>query len=110
MDTTSNSRLSDGGPTIQSSLVPSDSQRPLANSLEELRELHRNCREGRLYEVERWIADGKPLQLAPGGIKKFSSPKSALQIALETGQHSLSLLLLRNGYRLDLERYSPLDW
>lgn len=32
-----------------------------------------------------------------------------LQIALESGQHSLALLLLRSGYWLELERYRPLD-
>lgn len=67
------------------------------------------CREGRLYDVERWIAEGKPLQLAPEAIRKGTRPKTALQIALEDGQHSLAFLLLRSGYRLELERYAPLD-
>ena len=31
---------------------------------DELAELHRLCREGRLYDVERWIRAGKPLQMA----------------------------------------------
>jgi hypothetical protein len=39
--------------------------RALAESLEEVRFLHELCRQGRLYDVERWIAEGKPLQLAP---------------------------------------------
>ena len=56
-----------------------------------------------------WIADGKPLQLTPESLPKGARPKTALQIALQTGQHSLATLLLRNGYRLELERYSPLD-
>jgi len=67
------------------------------------------CREGRLYDVERWIAEGKPLQLSPEAIRKGTRPKTALQIALEDGQHSLAFLLLRSGYRLALERYAPLD-
>jgi hypothetical protein len=62
-----------------------------------------------LYEVERWIADGKPLQLAPEAIPKGTRPKTALQTALGSGQHSLASLLLRNGYRLELERCAPLD-
>jgi hypothetical protein len=66
-------------------------------------------REGRLYDVERWIAEGKPLQLAPEAIPKGTRPKTALKIAIETGQHSLTTLLLQNGYRLELERYSPLN-
>src|SRR5882724_4549482 len=71
--------------------------------------LRQLCREGRLYDVERWIADGKPLQLAPEAILKGTRPKTALQIALESGQHSLASLLLRSGYRLELERCAPLD-
>lgn len=86
-----------------------ESHRPLAHSPEDVRPLHQLCREGRLYDVERWIADGKPLQLAPDAIRKGTRPKTALQIALETGQHSLATLLLKNGYRLELERYAPLD-
>lgn len=83
--------------------------RALAASLEEVQALHELCRHGRLYDVERWIAKGKPLQLAPEAIAKGTRPKTALQIALETGQHSLGSLLLKSGYRLELERYGPLD-
>ncbi len=83
--------------------------RLLAQSLEELKPLHQLCREGRLYEVERWISDGRPLQVEPAAIVKGTRPKTALQIAIETGQHSLTRLLLSNGYQLDLERYRPLD-
>ncbi|MGD9851071.1 MAG: hypothetical protein AB7T38_07380 [Nitrospirales bacterium] len=86
-----------------------DPSPPLAHSAEELRPLHQMCREGRLYEIERWITEGKPLQVGPTALSKGSRPKSALQIALETGQHSLVFLLLRNGYRLQIESYAPLD-
>jgi ankyrin repeat protein len=83
--------------------------RPLAQSPEDLRILHQLCRDGRLYDVERWIAGGKPLQVTPESIRKGTRPKTALQIALESGQHSLASLLLRSGYRLELEGYAPLD-
>lgn len=83
-------------------------QRTLARALEELKPFYQVCREGRLYEVDRWIAEGKPLQVIPEVLGKGTRPKTALQIALETGQHSLAFLLLSNGYRLDLERYAPL--
>ncbi len=86
-----------------------DGDRGLAQSLDDLRPLHQMCREGRLYEVERWIADGKPLQLAPETILKGSRPRTALKIALESGQHSLASLLLKSGYRPELERYAALD-
>jgi len=72
--------------------------RPLAQSPEDLRALHQLCRDGRLYDVERWIAEGKPLQVASEAIRKGTRPKTALQIALESGQHSLASLLLRSGY------------
>ena len=45
---------------------------------EDLTDVHCLCREGRLYDVERWTRSGKPLQMAehtPGG------PLSALEIA-----------------------------
>ncbi|HJW76782.1 MAG TPA: hypothetical protein VJ787_14145, partial [Thermoleophilia bacterium] len=70
-----------------------ESHRTLAHSPEDVRPLHQLCREGRLYDVERWIADDKPLQLAPEAVPKGARPKTALQIALETGQHSLATLL-----------------
>jgi hypothetical protein len=90
--------------------VGSDGQlRTLSESPDDTRVLHQLCRQGRLYDVERWIVEGKPLQVAPGGIPKGTRPKTALQIALETGQHSLASLLLKSGYRLDLERYGPLE-
>jgi ankyrin repeat protein len=81
----------------------------LSHSLEDLRVLHQLCRDGRLYDVELWIAEGKPLQVSPETLPKGTRPKTALQIAIETGQHSLVQLLLSKGYRLDLERYAPLD-
>lgn len=81
----------------------------LARSLEELKPLHQFCREGRLYEVESWISEGRPLQIDPAAIAKGTRPKTALQIAIETGQHSLTRLLLSKGYQLELERYRPLD-
>ena len=75
-------------------IVREDWNRPLAQSPDDARALHQMCREGRLYDVERWIAEGKPLQLTPGAIRKGTRQKTALQIALESGQHSLAFLLL----------------
>jgi hypothetical protein len=86
-----------------------EAPRLLAQSAEDLHALHQLCREGRLYNIERWIEEEKPIQVAPQVIPKGTRPKTALKIALETGQHSLALLLLSRGYRLELERYSPLD-
>lgn len=76
--------------------------------MEELQELQRLCLEGRLYEVEEWIRQGCILQLPPEEARRSRS-RSALEIVLDTGQHSLCLLLLRSGYRPNDERRSPFD-
>jgi hypothetical protein len=52
---------------------------------------------------------GQAASARPRCRTKGTRPKTALQIAIETGQHSLAALLLRSGYRLELERYQPLD-
>lgn len=74
---------------------------------EELTELHALCRDGRLYDVERWISEGRPLQAA--GRTPSGRATSALTIAIEAGNHSLVLLLLSNGYDANQEAGSPLD-
>lgn len=76
---------------------------------EELAELHRLCREGRLYDVERWIRDCRPLQIAQGTPVKRARATSALEIAVQAGNHSLVSLLLLNGYDPNQELRSPLD-
>ncbi len=81
----------------------------LTTSVEDLDALHRLCREGRLYEVEAWITAGRPLQLEAGAGSRSRRLSTALAIALETGQYSLALLLLCNGYRLDLESCCPFN-
>lgn len=74
-----------------------------------LTEFHRLCRDGRLYDVERWIQAGRPLQLARGTTVKGRRLTSALEIALETGNHALVSLLLCNGYDPNFETSSSLD-
>ena len=64
--------------------------------MEELQELNTLCQEGRI------------LQLPPEEARRSRS-RSALEILLDTGQHSLCLLLLRSGYRPNDERRSPFD-
>ena len=49
------------------------------------------------------------LQIEPGNTPKGRRVASALEIALEQGNHALVLLLLCNGYDPNLERESPLD-
>lgn len=77
---------------------------------EELADLHRFCREGRLYDVERWIQAGRPLQLPAGfPIDRRRRFRTALEIAFERQDQALLLLLLANGYDQAAEPECPLD-
>lgn len=79
------------------------------SNAEALKELHQLCKESRLYEVERWIQAGKPLQLEDPSLVSRRHFNFALEIALEREDHALTVLLLCNGYDPNLEEYSPLD-
>lgn len=77
---------------------------------DELADLHRYCREGRLYDVERWIRAGRPLQLRAGWpVDGRRRPRSALEIAFDRRNFALLLLLLANGYDQAAEPQCPLD-
>ena len=83
-----------------SELTPADfpiAHRPCAefSAVEPLLTL---CTSGKLYEVETWIAEGRPLQFPPPEDRKLQRRSTALQIAVERGFHSLAALLLANGY------------
>lgn len=60
---------------------------------DQARELVGLCREGRLYEIEKWIADGKSLDISAA--RKRGRHKSLLQLAVETGFHSLVELIAK---------------
>lgn len=75
-----------------------------------LEDLYRLCREGRLYDVERWIQQDRPLQLTKEAAANLRGRyKSALRIGLEQGNQALILLLLCNGYDPNGEAESPLS-
>ena len=60
----------------------------------EAKELVRLCRAGRLYEIERWINDGKSLDISAA--TKRGRPRSLLEIAVETGFHSIVDLIAKH--------------
>ncbi|MGD0268324.1 MAG: ankyrin repeat domain-containing protein [Candidatus Sulfotelmatobacter sp.] len=66
--------------------------RALTPPTEETKELVRLCRTGRLYDLERMIAEGK----LPEGI--IAKRKTLLQIAVETGFHSLVELIAKHEH------------
>jgi hypothetical protein len=63
----------------------------VANDAKELMGL---CRAGRLYEIEKWIADGRSLDISEA-IKR-GRHRSLLEIAVETGFHSLVELIAKH--------------
>jgi ankyrin repeat protein len=58
-------------------------------TLDEAKELIALCRAGKLYEIEKWIAVGKSIRTPP------QMKKAPLQVAIDTGFHSLIELLVR---------------
>src|SRR5262245_11536053 len=81
---------------------PRGSRTPAAHG-DELRELVTLCRRGRVYEVERWIQSGRPIQAVTYKRPKKPSLVSPLRTAIRMKHRDVVLLLLCNGYRLDLE-------
>jgi hypothetical protein len=66
-----------------------------ANTVDnEAKELVRLCRAGRLYEIERWINEGKSLEI-PAATKR-GKLRSLLEIAVETRFHSLVELIAKH--------------
>lgn len=86
---------------------PSALTRLPARHGEELRDLVQLCTAGRIYEVERWIRDGRPIQAETYKRPRKTPVVSPLRAAIRRRHRDLVLLLLCNGYRLDLERD---DW
>jgi hypothetical protein len=58
------------------------------------KELIQLCSAGRLYEIGKWISAGKSLDVS--GALRRGRPKSLLEIAVETGFHSLVELIAKN--------------
>ena len=59
----------------------------------EAKELLILCRTGRLYDIEKWIAEGKPLEMP---VSRNARKKTLLEVAVETGFHSLVELIAKH--------------
>ena len=70
-------------------------------------ELIRLCAAGEVYATERWIQNGNPIQAYGYGRSKRTTSTSPLRMAIRKGHRDIVLLLLCNGYRLELE---PVGW
>lgn len=78
-----------------------------ANTCEEMAPLIDLCKKGRLFEVQEWIVQGKPLNL-PLRILPRERRKYPLQIAIDLGFYSLVQVLVEGGASLEEPRYSAL--
>ena len=58
------------------------------------KELVQLCGRGRLYKLQKWIADGKSLEIPPTA--RGNGRKSLLEIAVDTGFHSLVELIAKH--------------
>lgn len=76
-----------------------------AQTYEEIKPLIDFCRAGRLFDVQEWISEGKPLE-TPLPEPKRASRRSPLAIAMDTGFHSLVQVLLEGGATLNDPRYN----
>lgn len=72
-------------------------ERPLAENAGAIAELVQLCRDGRVYAVEAWIKDDRPLWTSDRS-RRVQSP---LRVAIDTGQYDLAVLLLCNGFLPD---------
>ena len=72
------------------------SREPAANG-EQLRELVQLCSAGHVYDVERWIQDGRPIQALTYKRPGKASVISPLSTAIRKKHRDVVLLLLRPG-------------
>lgn len=70
---------------------------------EEGKELARLCRTGRLYDIEKWIAAGKSVDIP------VDRHKTLLRIAVETGFHSLIELIAKHETNQDTKNSALWD-
>jgi len=84
---------------------PPDRKQALrANSLVEIKPLIELCKAGKLFEVQAWIAAGGPVN-PPQELDKRAS-RSPLEVAIDTGFHSMVEVLLKAGVEFSRHGYS----
>lgn len=82
---------------------------PRAKCADEIRPLLELCKLGQLFDVQEWIASGKPIN-APPIPAKGRRCKTPLDYAIAAGFHSLAQVLLENGAVIEPDGYySPMN-
>jgi ankyrin repeat protein len=75
-----------------------------AKIYEDIKPLIDMCNAGKLFDVQAWIAAGKPINL-PSSPEQRARKKHPLQIAIDKGFHSLVQVLLEGGAEIDYNSY-----
>ena len=79
-----------------------------AGTYEEIHPLMVLCRAGKLFDVQAWIAAGKPVNLPKPANRRHG--KAPLEIAIDLGFHSLVQVLLEGGASIEPEGwYCPMN-
>jgi len=73
---------------------------------EEIKPLIDLCKAGKLFEVQEWIASGKPVNPPP---EKGRRGKTPLRVAMDSGFHSLVEVLIKGGAAMQEGHYSALE-
>jgi ankyrin repeat protein len=76
-----------------------------AKSLDEIKPLIELCRAGKLFAIQEWIAEGKPVNPPPFP-RRSNHARAPLDIAVETGFHSLVEVLLKAGAEIDIDPWN----
>jgi hypothetical protein len=76
-----------------------------AKSLDEIKPLIDMCRAGKLFAVQEWIAERKPVNPPPFP-RRSNHARAPLDIAVESGFHSLVEVLLKGGAAIDLDGWN----
>jgi ankyrin repeat protein len=74
-------------------------------SLEEMKPLIELCRAGKLFAVQEWIGESKPVNLPPLP-RRSSHAIAPLNIAIDLGFHSLVEVLLKAGATFNLDKWN----
>lgn len=79
-----------------------------ASCYEEIKPLVLLCKHGRLFDVQNWIDEDKPID-PPIREPKKARKKGPLEISIETGFHSLVQILLQAGASIVDGHYNALE-
>jgi hypothetical protein len=79
-----------------------------ANTLDELEPLLSMCRMGRVFDVQAWISENRPVAL-PADAGARGARRNPVRMAIDSGFHSLLQVLLEAGAPVREGRYRALE-